>query len=92
MYNKCFNCEACLSCNKKKGHCQCTKFNTYRNEIMTFGKYKGLTFKDIKSEYPDYLIWLSSNMPKHRMPDKLYYYIKVNSDEIAMLAKKKRRI
>tara|TARA_Y100001973_G_C5153304_1_gene309323 strand:- start:863 stop:1042 length:180 start_codon:yes stop_codon:yes gene_type:complete len=58
---------------------------------MSFGKYKGLTFEDIKNEYPDYLIWLSSNMPSNRMPDKLYYYIKVNNDELARLAKKKRR-
>ena len=91
MYKKCFNCEACLSCNKKKGHCQCNKFNSYRNEVMTFGKYKGITFQDMKNHYPDYLIWLSANMPKYKMPDKLYYYINVNSDEIASKAKKKRR-
>ena len=89
--SKCFNCEACLQCESKKGHCHCNKFKAYDNEMITFGKYKGMAFKDVKETYPDYLLWVISSIPKHKIDDKLYDYIYVNRDDLTSLASNKRR-
>ena len=91
--NKCFSCDACLVCETKKGHCQCKKLSTDSdNEMITFGKHKGMSFKDMKELYPDYMLWVMSSIPKHKIDDKLYNYIYVNRDDLSRNASKKRRV
>ena len=31
------------------------------DDVLTFGKYKGKTLREIHSEIPNYLIWVSQN-------------------------------
>ena len=91
MY-KCFNCEACMKCESKKGRCRCIKLSVdLDNETIKFGKHKGMSFIDMKENYPDYLQWAISSIPKNKLDNKLYDYIYVNRDEIAEKAGKKRR-
>ena len=88
--SKCWKCKACLMCEEEP--CNCKKLSIDKDDCtIKFGKHKGMSFKDIKELYPDYLEWAMSNIPKRKLDNDLYDYIYVNRDEIMANSKKKRR-
>ena len=50
-------------------------------EILRFGKYKGLTYEEVRKKSPSYFIWLWFNI-KEKLDKPLYDYIKTNLKEI----------
>ena len=82
--------KSCLKC--EINPCECRVFSSDKDDhLITFGKYKGMSFKDMKENYPDYLEWAITSIPKNRIDDNLYNYIRINEDEIAEYSAKKRR-
>lgn len=50
-----------------------------RNQILTFGKYKGMTVEQISNLNPSYLLWLNKNkIQNFELND--YYYFKCIED------------
>ena len=88
---KCWSCGVCQECTQKE---KCTCVNDkkkHENNIINFGKYKGMTFKDIRSEDASYLMWLYTNVPKNKIEMHLYHYIRYNADEIGDESTKQKR-
>lgn len=44
-----------------------------RNEIITFGKYKGATIDEIHLKDPSYLIWADGHVENFNLNDYFYY-------------------
>ena len=76
--------------NKKQNVCVADA-KKYENNMVTFGKYKGMSFKDLREMDPAYLIWAYSAIPKHKFDDNLYHYIRTNSDKITEESVKLKR-
>jgi uncharacterized protein (DUF3820 family) len=91
MSSKCWKCGSCQEC-KQKAECTCIEdAKKYQDNIVTFGKYKGMTFKDLREMDPAYLVWAYSAIPKHKFDQNLYHYIRTNSDEITEESIKQKR-
>ena len=88
---KCWKCNACQECVQKE-KCNCAdKQNMYSTNTMKFGKYKGMTIKDVREADPAYLMWVYSSIPKHKIEEDLYHYIRYNAEDIGKEATKQKR-
>jgi len=51
-------------------------------EKLTFGKYKGKTFREILIDYEDvsYILWLNENVNSVDIPDDILIEAKINDE------------
>jgi len=89
--SECWKCGACQEC-KQKEECNCVEEKKlYGTNTIKFGKYKGVTIDDVRRVNPDYLMWIYSNIPKHKIDEDLYHYIRYNAEDIGKEATKQKR-
>ena len=89
--SKCWKCGSCQECSQKET-CTCAdKKKLYGANTMKFGKYKGMTIQDVRKADASYLIWLYTNVPKHKIEKDLYSYIRYNAEDIGKESTKQKR-
>lgn len=54
-------------------------------ETLRFGKYKGLTYEEVRKKSPSYFTWLWFNI-KEKLDKPLYEYIETNIKELKIEA------
>lgn len=47
--------------------------NCQRNELITFGKYKGRTILEVLEEDPQYLLWANENVEGFILNDAIFF-------------------
>ena len=89
--SKCWKCGSCQECTQKE-KCRCAdQKKLYGTNAMKFGKYKGMSIQDVREADASYLMWIYTNIPKHKIETDLYRYIKYNAEEIGKEAAKQKR-
>ena len=89
--SKCWSCGACQECKQKEEWTCINQQKLYGANIMRFGKYKGMTIQDVREADPAYLMWIYTNLPKHKIEEDLYHYIRYNAEDIGKESTKQKR-
>ena len=89
--SKCWKCGSCQECSQEET-CKCAdNKKLYGANTMKFGKYKGMTIQDVREADASYLMWLYTNVPKHKIEKDLYSYIRYNAEDIGKESTKQKR-